>query len=87
VPDGVVLDDDLDLAAADLAAGLLLPQLDRTLDLLAGGGLLSGHRQDDADLQGLALCVSQSGGQCGERQGGQLLSAGDHCCLLKGIAT
>ncbi len=58
--------------AADLAARLLLPELDRAFDLLAGGGLLAGHRQDDTDLHGLALRLSKSGTQRGERQGGPL---------------
>ena len=34
-----------------------MPQLDRGVDLAAGGGLLAGHRQDEADLHGVALRV------------------------------
>ena len=47
---GVVLDDHLDLAAGDRVAVLRHVELDRRVDLPAGGGLLAGHRQDQADL-------------------------------------
>ena len=48
---GVVLDDDLDLAAGDGVAVLRDVELDRGLDLLAGRRRLAGHRQDEADLE------------------------------------
>ena len=44
-----------DRLAAGLVAVLRLPQLDRGVDLAPGGGLLAGHRQDQADLHGVAL--------------------------------
>ena len=46
-----------DRLAAGLGAVLRLPQLDRGVDLPAGGGLLAGHRQDQADLHGVRLRV------------------------------
>ena len=47
---GVVLQDDLDLLAGDRRAVARLVELHRRVDLLAGRGLLAGHRQDQADL-------------------------------------
>ena len=46
----VVLEDDLDLRPATLLPFCAMPELDRGVDLAAGGGLLAGHRQDQADL-------------------------------------
>ena len=56
----VVLDDHLDGLAGHLLAVLRHPQLDRGVDLAASAGLLAGHRQDDTDLQGVALCLGQA---------------------------
>ena len=49
----VVLEDDLDLLAGDGVAVLLHVELDGVVDLLAGRGLAAGHRQDQADLDGV----------------------------------
>ena len=67
----VILEDDFDLLAGDGIAVLLHIELDRVVDLLAGRRLAAGHRQDQADLDGL-LGVSRrerqhSGdGACGQ---------------------
>ena len=50
---GVILQDDLDLLAGDGVALLLHVELDGVVDLLAGRGLAAGHRQDQADLDGV----------------------------------
>ena len=50
---GVVLEDHLDLLAGDRGAVARLVELHRGVDLLAGRGLLAGHRQDQADLDGV----------------------------------
>ena len=47
---GIVPDDDLDLLAGDRVAVLRLVKLDRRGFLLAGGLLLAGHRQNEADF-------------------------------------
>ena len=68
----VVLQDDFDLLAGDGIAVLLHVELDRVVDLLAGRGLAAGHRQDQADLDGL-LGVSRrerqhpGDGACGQQ--------------------
>ncbi|MDQ0609611.1 hypothetical protein QFZ83_003782 [Variovorax sp. W1I1] len=64
----VVLDDQLDLLAGHGVAVLRHVKARRGFDLPAGGGLLPGHRQDEADLEGVALRAGQR--QCeggGER--------------------
>ena len=63
---GVVLDDQLDLAAGDGVAVLRHVELDRGLDLPAGGGRLAGHRQDQADLEGLAGLRQGAQGRAGD---------------------
>ena len=49
----IVLEDDLDLLAGDRRAVLRLIELHGGVDLLAGRGLLAGHRHDQADLDGV----------------------------------
>jgi hypothetical protein len=50
---GIVLQDHLDLLAGDGGAVARLVELHGGVDLLAGRGLLAGHRQDQADLHGV----------------------------------
>ncbi len=68
---GVVLEDDLDLLAGDGVALLLHVELDRVLDLLAGRGLAAGHRQDQADLDGVLGLGGHDGREAGD---------GGRCC-------
>jgi hypothetical protein len=79
---GVVLDDDLDLLAGHRVAVLRHVQPHRGLDLPAGGSLLPGHRQDQADLEGVALGVGQRQRQ---REGGQARSL-EQVATLHGIS-
>ena len=65
----IILQDDFDLLAGNGVAVLLHIEFDRVVDLLAGRCLATGHRQDQADLDGF-LGVSRR-----ERQ-----HAGDGAC-------
>jgi len=66
----VVLEDDLDLPAGDGVALLLHVQLDGIVDLLAGRGLATGHRHDQADLDGfLRLRGRQQASECDAGRG------------------
>ncbi len=66
---GVVLEDHLDLPAGDRAAVLRHPELDRAVDLPAGGSGLAGHRQDQADLDRPGIGGLRQG--CGQRRARQ----------------
>jgi hypothetical protein len=57
---GVVLEDQLHLLAGDGVAVLRHPQSGSRLDLAAGGGLLPGHGQDQADLEHVVLGQAQA---------------------------
>ena len=59
---GVVLDDQLDLLAGHGVAVLRHVEPRGRFDLAAGGGLLAGHRQDQADLERVVLCVREREG-------------------------
>ena len=59
----VVLEDDFDLLARDGRAMLRLIELHGSIDLLAGRGLLAGHRHNQADLDGI-LRDGRPGEEC-----------------------